>query len=130
MPTKIFGVKRSKSGLILCEHNIIKYSCKVCNSKIFCKHGVIKRQCVPCKGAAICEHGRLKYQCRGCHGGSICLHDKLRSKCADCYPMGIYKDYKNGAKKRNHVFELPSKTMKNFLNLLVFIAGRIHYETA
>jgi hypothetical protein len=114
VPVKILGVKRTKGGVILCEHGITKYACRICSPAYFCEHGVSKRQCVPCKGAAVCKHSRLKYNCRECHGGAICRHDKFRSKCADCTPKGVYVSYRNGAKKRGIKFPL---TLKDYLKI-------------
>lgn len=68
-----------------------------------CPHRKRKTECKVCYG---CKHGRLRGHCVECGGHAICLHKKHRTKCPDCSPMGVYKGYAWGAKKRSQEFLL------------------------
>ena len=44
-----------------------------------CEHNVIRWNCKLCKGSQICEHSNFKYTCKLCGGNQICQH--IISKC-------------------------------------------------
>lgn len=125
MPAKIPYRRRNKRGLILCKHSRVIYNCKECgNGNLFCKHGVRKHTCVPCKGYGICKHNKVRIACRDCGGSAFCEHNKFRSKCADCHPVGVYKDYKRGARKRGLKFFLTFKKYLEISSLPCSYCGR------
>ena len=77
-------IKNNKSTIYYCEHNKLKYNCKICGGKNICEHNKLKNNCINCGGKNICEHNKFKYKCKECHGTSICEHGKQKSVCINC----------------------------------------------
>ena len=67
-----------------CEHDKIKYICRICNPKVFCEHDKFKRQCKECGCITFCEHKKQKSNCKECDGSGICEHKKQKSNCKEC----------------------------------------------
>ena len=94
---------------IICEHNILLYSCKKC-----------------CNQDKLCEHKKLKGRCKQCGGGSFCEHNKERYRCEKCNPEGhivsVMRSRMSMALKRESksesTIELLGCNMEDFLQYL------------
>ncbi len=67
-----------------CEHDRLRYSCKLCQGSQICEHDRQRGSCKLCKGSQICEHDKQRGQCKLCKGSQICEHDKQRGQCKLC----------------------------------------------
>lgn len=97
--------------VVNCEHNRVKYFCKICG------------------GGGICEHQQYRYRCKLCCGVSICIHDSLRWRCKLCkdpraitikrmvYNAAISDKKKNRFDRDNHIdFQFIDTLMNKSLN--------------
>ena len=70
-----------------CIHEITKYLCIICNSKLLCIHNKSKRNCSDCNPNKFCIHKNQKHQCMECNPDCHkCIHNKSKRNCKDCNP--------------------------------------------
>lgn len=63
-----------------------------------------------------CIHGKRNgWLCVECKGGGICPHSIQRNYCPRCDPKGVYRSYRNSARKRNLAFTI---TFEEFQRLI------------
>ena len=103
---RVQAVCRECGGSQICEHGGQRTHCRACGGGGICEHGRIRYKCSACGGSGICKHGRQSESCKACGGSQICEHNRIRSYCKECCPIGAYTNYRRGAQRRHHKFEI------------------------
>ena len=74
----------------------------------------------------LCPHGRIDggRLCVACRGSGICSHLKQRDYCSICDPRGVYRSYRNNARKRSLLFALGFEDFKRIIALPCAYCGQ------